>query len=194
MPTGRSFLADGTESALFTAAAGTAYRVVIGGQPLPQLDSGRLSLSWQMQGSFGDRDVFSQAAAISGGMGMLAGTNVAATREPGEPDHCLNDGGASVWFAWTAPTTGRYRFTMAPGTLVMGCVSVYSGSAVSALTRIAGDPWNDPPPANARVAVFDAIGGTTFRIVVDGLMCEDGPPVCTQPAKGNFTLTWTPSP
>jgi subtilase family protein len=194
VPTNRGFLSDGTETALFIAAAGTTYRVVVGGQPLPQLDSGRLSLGWQLQGAFGDRDMFAQAAALSGGMGMLAGTNVAATREPGEPDHCGNDGGASVWFAWTAPTTGRFRFTMVPGSLVMGCVSVYQGSAVSGLTRIAGDPWNDPPPANARVAVFDAIGGTTFRIVVDGLMCEDGPPVCTQPAKGSFTLTWAPTP
>ena len=192
--TNRSFLADGNELALFAAAAGTTYRVVVGGQPLPQLDTGRLSLGWQMQGGFGDRDMFSQAFPVSGSTGMLAGANVAATREAGEPDHCLNDGGASVWFTWTAPTTGRYRFTMVPGTLVMACVSVYQGSAVSALTRIAGDPWNDPPPANARVAVFDAIAGTTFRIVVDGLMCEDGPPVCTQPAKGNFTLTWAPTP
>jgi hypothetical protein len=192
--TTRSLLGDGTELAFFMAAAGTTFRIVIGGQPSPQHDSGRLSLGWIMQGAFGDRDMFSQAATLSGSMGMIAGTNVAATKEPGEPDHCANDGGASVWFTWTAPTTGRYRFTMVPGTLVMGCVSVYQGSAVSALNLIAGDPWNDPPPANMRVAVFDAIGGTTFRIVVDGIMCEDGPPVCTQPAKGNFTLTWAPSP
>jgi len=76
----------------------------------------------------------------------------------------------------------------------MSCVSVYQGSSVSALNLVAGDPWNDPPPANARVAVFDAIAGTQFRVVVDGIMCEDGPPTCTRPAQGSFTLTWAPAP
>jgi subtilisin family serine protease len=192
--TTRSILGDGTESAFFTASAGTTYRLVVGGQPSPQHDSGRLSLSWVMQGAFGDRDMFSQAAVISGPSGMLPGSNLAATREPGEGDHCGNDGGASVWFTWTAPTTGRYRFTMAPGTLTWGCISVYQGSSVSSLNLVAGDFWNDPPPANSHVAVFDAIGGAQFRIVLDGIMCDDGPPACYHPTKGSFTLTWVPSP
>src|SRR5262249_26408540 len=135
----RSLLADDTEVASFAAISGTTYRIVVGGQPLPRFDTGRLNLHWEMQGSFGDRDMFSQAAPISGASGMLAGTNVAATKEPGEPNHCSNDGGASVWFAWTAPATGRYRFTMVPGSLSMGCVSVYRGTSVSALAYVAGD-------------------------------------------------------
>jgi subtilisin family serine protease len=192
--TTRSILGDGTEIAFFTASAGTTYQVMVGGQPFPQLDSGRLNLQWQMTGAVGDRDMFSQAAVISGPMGSLPGSNLTATKEPGEPEHCLNDGGASVWFAWTAPTTGRYSFRMNAGTLALGCVSVYQGASVSTLTLVAGDPWGDPPPADGRIATFDAIAGTQFRIAVEGIMCDDGPPVCWHPAQGTFVLTWVPSP
>jgi hypothetical protein len=183
---------DDREGALFSTTAGATYRVVVGAQD-PNEDSGTLQLQWQL-GGFGDRDAFSQAASLAGGFGMFGGSNLAATREPGEPDHCANDGGASVWFTWTAPATGGVRFRIVPGTLQMACLSVYRGNSVSALTHVAGDGWNDPPPANSTLAAFNATAGETYRIVVDGLMCEEGPPVCTQPTKGTFTLAWEPAP
>ena len=119
------------------------------------------------------------------------GSNVGATREPGEPDHCANDGGASVWFDWTAPASARVRFELLAGSFHLACVAAYRGPIVSTLNLVAGDPWNDPPPADSRVASFDAVANTTYHIVVDGLMCDDGPPVCLRPTSGPFTLRWT---
>jgi len=36
---------------------------------------------------------------------------VNATKEPGEPAHAGNDGGASIWYSWTAPSTGNVTIT-----------------------------------------------------------------------------------
>ena len=49
---------------------------------------------------------FASATAISGSSATATGTNVGATKETGEPAHAGNAGGHSVWWTWTAPTTG----------------------------------------------------------------------------------------
>ena len=52
-------------------------------------------------------DDFTNAFKLSGTNIFLMATNMAATKEPGEPDHQGNSGGSSVWYAWTAPASGR---------------------------------------------------------------------------------------
>ncbi|MEX2394745.1 MAG: lysyl oxidase family protein, partial [Actinomycetota bacterium] len=44
-------------------------------------------------------DAFSAPTAVT--LGATAGTNIDATKEAGEPSHGGDDGGASVWYAWT---------------------------------------------------------------------------------------------
>ena len=188
----RGTLADGTEQTLFDALQGQAYLMEVGGRSDPRGGTGALHLTWEVaNGAFGDRDAFANALALQGASGATSGSNVNATKQPGEPNHNANDGGASVWFSWTTPVAEHVRCQVSGGTLVLAGVSVYTGVSVDALTRVAGDAWNDPPPANALAATFQATAGTTYRIVVDGLMCEDGPPVCIRPATGSFTLTWS---
>src|SRR5882724_9144060 len=51
-------------------------------------------------------DNFSGRLEISGLTNTLTGSNVGATKEPGEPDHAGDSGGHSVWWTWTAPTNG----------------------------------------------------------------------------------------
>jgi hypothetical protein len=48
-------------------------------------------------------DMFANAQTISGTTGTTTGTNAAATKESGEPNHAGNSGGASIWYRW-APT------------------------------------------------------------------------------------------
>jgi len=52
-------------------------------------------------------DRFASAQPISGETGSVSGNNTEATAEPGEPSHTGWDAAYSVWYRWTAPTTGR---------------------------------------------------------------------------------------
>ena len=56
-------------------------------------------------------DNFADAQNINGLLEASPGTNVQATRETGEPNHFGGlSANASVWYAWTAPSTRNYRF------------------------------------------------------------------------------------
>ena len=50
-------------------------------------------------------DNFADAVVITGQSGQVQGTNVGATSELGEPQHGYGYG-LSVWYRWTAPSTG----------------------------------------------------------------------------------------
>src|SRR6266511_5607662 len=56
-------------------------------------------------------DRFSNRIVITGTNVTVMGSNVAETKEGGEPNHAGNVGGSSVWWSWTAPTNGELRLT-----------------------------------------------------------------------------------
>ena len=56
-------------------------------------------------------DRFSNRIVIPGTNTTVMGSNAAATKESGEPNHAGNLGGSSVWWAWTAPANGEVRLT-----------------------------------------------------------------------------------
>ena len=115
--------------------------------------------------------------------GTLTGYNVGATREPGEPHHAGEEGGASVWWTWTAPFDGTASVAVEP--TFDGVVAVYSGDQVDALTPMTSGPAvstaaGAPPPAptGGRVAAtedldvgppsFPVVEGRTYHLAVDG--------------------------
>ena len=51
-------------------------------------------------------DNFANAEVLTGRFGWTYGDSTGATKEPGEPNHAGNPGGASLWYAWTAPSAG----------------------------------------------------------------------------------------
>ena len=55
-------------------------------------------------------DNFGAAQALGGSAGSVSSSNVAATKEPGEPAHAGKPGGRSIWFTWTSPGTGTAGF------------------------------------------------------------------------------------
>ena len=125
-------------------------------------------------------DDFANTQVITGSSGSVSGTNVNATKEPGEPNHGGDAGGKSVWYRWQSPSTGTVTFTTA-GSNFDTTLGIYTGSSVSALTSIAS---NDDDPAGGTVsslASFSASAGTTYRIAVDGF----------HGASGNITLNWS---
>src|SRR5438552_2355269 len=83
-------------------------------------------------------DNFASAMVITGSSSTVAGTNVDATKEAGEPSHAGNPGGASVWFSWTAPARGQATFSTA-GSSFDTLLAAYRGTIVSGLTRVAAN-------------------------------------------------------
>jgi len=86
-----------------------------------------------------------------------SGHNWGATKEPGEPNHGGNPGGASVWFTWTAPATGTVEFNVCCFTLEV--LAIYTGDSVGSLTQVAG---------GHSFQVAQVAEGVTYRIAVDG--------------------------
>jgi hypothetical protein len=107
----------------------------------------------------------------------VEGWNWGATKQPGEPDHAGDPGGASVWFAWTAPESGEVA--IGPGFDSPGLLAVYTGAAVDELTPVASS--SEPLAA----VHFQAVGATRYMIAIDGKRDES----TAEPAFGSFLLT-----
>ena len=116
-------------------------------------------------------DAFANATALSGTSGSVTASNVGATAENGEP---MGRGAhtSTVWWKWTAPSTGRVRFDTIGSTFdtVMG---VYTGSSLSSLAQAA--PVDDDGGGNgASKCEFDCISGMQYCIVVAGYYGKTG--------------------
>jgi hypothetical protein len=132
-------------------------------------------------GSPPSNDYFANAEAIDGRYGWLDGDSSGATKEPGEPNHAGNPGGASVWYAWTAPSSGRATLNLCYSDFDT-LLAVYTGDVVSALTEVGADNNSGCSPQSQ--VTFAATAGTTYRIAIDG---ADG-------AMGYYELDWALSP
>lgn len=175
----------------FLAGAGTTYRIAVDGFFGA---AGEVVLNWQ-PGALSNDD-FQNARLIAGAAGEVSAANVGMSKQPGEPAHAGNAGGASIWFRWTAPTSGAVTFdtegsvsvdpqtgeTFGLDTLL----AVYRGSTVDRLTEVTA---NDDMDAAADVfqsrVSFRAQAGTEYVIVVDGSRPEGG-----LPDQGHVRLTW----
>ena len=120
-------------------------------------------------------DNFAGAITLSGSSTSAGGTNSNATKETGEPNHGGNVGGKSVWWNWTAPSSGDVVIDT-NGSNFDTLLGVYTGNAVDSLMLIAGD--NDGGPNLTSRVAFSATAGVIYQIAVDG----------TNGASGNIQL------
>ena len=125
-------------------------------------------------------DRFSNRIVINGTNTTVMGSNAAATKESGEPNHAGNAGGSSVWWAWTAPTNGELRLTT-DGSNFDSLLGVYTGPRANGLTLLAAND-DHGPFVTSRVR-FPVAQGTEYEIAVDGF--NDGMTIDT----GNITLS-----
>jgi subtilase family serine protease len=153
-----------TSAVTFTAVAGTTYRIAVDGY---RGASGNITLNLS-EAVAPAMDSFANALVLSGSTFTWTGTNVAATREVGEPFQAGNRGGASVWIAWTAPATRTVTLNT-HGSNFDTLLAVYTGSSVATLTQVAG---NDDDPSRlygyTSALTFNAVAGQTYYIAVDG--------------------------
>ena len=129
-------------------------------------------------------DNFANAATYSS---QVVSSNVQATKQSGEPNHAGDPGGASVWYSWTAPSTGNFAATTC-GSQFDTLLGVYTGTAVNALTEVAsndeGFRCSSDGSDHQSDLVFHATSGVTYKIAVDGYSGGGGPA-----DTGNFLLS-----
>ncbi len=159
----------------FAAVAGTIYRIAVDGYTA---DQGPLTLRLHPPPA---NDDFAAAEVVSGTLPIsVEGSSGGATREPGEPEHAGEPGGASVWYTWTPAESGTVTIhTCDNGFDTL--LAVYTGDTVDGLTLVVSDDEGCGPQSRAR---FDAVTGTTYRIAVDGFSGD----------QGRFTLRLVPPP
>lgn len=149
----------------FGALEGTTYYIAVDGK---SGHYGNAVLTYSLA-NVAANDNFANAFQLPNASGrMYTTTNLAATKEPGEPSHAGDNGGRSVWFKWIAPagTPKVYDFSIdarSVGGLAVPLFAIYTGSGVANLTQVG----RGEKALHSRI-VFKAVPGTTYYIAVDG--------------------------
>jgi Lysyl oxidase len=169
----------------FAAKAGTTYHIAVDGYLNSSAGPSVGNVIFNMQPP--GNDDFTNALPIAGTTGTTSGYNINASKEPYEPAHGGDVGGHSVWFAWTAPTSGPVNFDT-EGSDFATSLAVYTGGVRTNSTGGLGQFTNitanisDTEGGGAitsRVS-FNAVAGTTYKIAIDGF----------GGVAGNYTLNW----
>ncbi len=116
----------------------------------------------------------------------LRASNAGGTAEPGEPGHAGAPAANSIWWEWTAPTSGAVTLSTS-GSNYDTLLAVYTGTTLGALTPVAAND-NDGGNPTSRLT-FPAVAGTTYQIAVDGRNGANGLTMLnlgTTPANDNF--------
>ncbi|MDZ4848788.1 MAG: metallophosphoesterase [Pirellulaceae bacterium] len=151
-----------TSRVIFAAVAGRTYQISVDGY---RAATGNVALSVALLAP-PVNDNFLNRTVVSGASVTANGTNVSSTRETSEPNHAGVTGGRSVWWSWTAPTSGTITISTA-GSNFDTTLGVYTGSSLTGLTSIAS---NDDETASLRTSRvrFSVVAGRTYQIAVDG--------------------------
>lgn len=117
-------------------------------------------------------DDFSGRMALTGRTASVRTYNAAASLQPNEPDHAGVPGGTSLWWAWTAPASGRVAISTR-GSTFDTLLGVYSGSHLAKLQVVTANDDDDFGDRTSRVT-FHVRKGTTYQIAVDGYRGASG--------------------
>ena len=117
-------------------------------------------------------DAFANRASLTGATNFVVASNVGATVESGEPHYYQGQpGGSSVWWTWTAPTSGSFSAST-DGSSFDTLLGVYRGSKLTNLIALVSD--DDSGSNGASRVVFRAIAGEAYQIAVDGFQGDSG--------------------
>lgn len=170
----------------FDAVQGTMYRIAV--DAFDNVE-GRWDLYW---GPTPENDDFANAAVLDPQeAGTLSGDNGLATHQTAEPSHAGTPGGASVWYRWIAPDSGRWTLDTGGsyrGNGIRRLVAVYTGGNLGMLAPIAS---NNEFPEGPTSFAFPAIMGQTYRIAVDGLFSFFG---AYNVGAGPIVISWVRTP
>jgi outer membrane protein assembly factor BamB/subtilisin family serine protease len=161
----------------FHATAGTTYQINVQGQ---NGASGQTILAIN---TTPDNDSLSLPQVLTGPSVSVYGANINATLQSGEPEILGHSGGHSLWYSYTAPTSGvvqvsGYSYDFMPE------VAVYTGTSLTNLSLVTSAAGGALAGTSADISeclcTFTATAGTTYMITLDGETTDD---------TGEFTLT-----
>jgi subtilisin family serine protease len=157
--------ANGTSLVSLNATGGTTYRIAVDGY-LNATGAIQLNIAPPPPAN----DNFANRIALTGATANDTGSNRGATGEVGEP--AQNGQINSVWWTWTAPTTGNYTFdTLGSGYDTY--LSLFTGTNLPSLALVAAD--NDGGLYNTSRITQSVTAGTIYQIAVDGWSNSTGP-------------------
>jgi hypothetical protein len=156
----------------FGAVAGVTYKIAIDGKFNPSTATASMGEEQLSLLMVPGNDDFEHPATLNAGpLAFYIGyRTIGATKQPGEPDHAGDPGGASVWFSWTAPATGSVRVSACDANFPV-LVAAYTGSSLASLVPVKGTtaPLAEPcSPSSRKALAFNTDAGATYRIAVDG--------------------------
>jgi subtilisin family serine protease len=147
------------------ATAGTTYRIAVDG-----FNSNTGAIQLNIAPPPPANDNFANRIALTGATANATGSNRGATGEVGEP--AQNGQINSVWWTWTAPTTGNYTFdTLGSGYDTY--LSLFTGTNLPSLALVAAN--DDGGPNNTSRITQSVTAGTVYQIAVDGWSNRTGP-------------------
>ncbi len=116
-------------------------------------------------GNLPGNDLLEGSTPINSTNYSFATNNESATRQPGEPAHAGNPGGASLWWQWTPAQSGTVTIDTEDSSIdtILG---VYRGVSISSLNTVASD--DDGGTGFSSRVQFSAIAGERYWIAVDG--------------------------
>ena len=160
---------------VFTPVAGEKYYITVTSKS-PDAQNGPFTYEWQLKPTPANDDlagatILAQTTSLS-----VSGDNTGATEEPDENDHeppfpdASPLGGSSVWYSWTPLADADVTVdtcSSGSGTFPLpdSVIAVYEGDTSFPLTQLGADDNTCGLHALVR---FDATGGETYLIAVDG--------------------------
>ncbi len=154
----------------FAARAGADYKLRVASG---NWDAPPLVLKWESADAKPVNDDFAFASTLEGESGAVDSTNEGATLEASE---FFGGAAATVWFEWTAPEDGPWRFGSNDSRVL---VRVFEGARIDELRLLS-------QPGEGSLAIIVAERGKTYRVAVASRSADD--------SSRSFTLWWSPIP
>jgi len=136
----------------------------------------------------GNNDYFSSSRVISGASGTITDSNSTATRETGEPT-TYGSTAHTKWYSITANSNG-YLTVNTNGSSFDTVLGVFTGSSVSALTKLGAD--DDGGSSFASLVSVSVVSGTTYRIQVGAFSSGVTGSIILNWSIGNATCSTSP--
>ncbi|MBC8011091.1 MAG: fibronectin type III domain-containing protein [Burkholderiales bacterium] len=175
------FVPAGAQTHTFThLRPGTTYRYdVTTTATVSQISTRESATTLIATGPVPANDAYDHPITLAPGGGALTASNLYASNEGGEnddPDQA-NAGRASLWYVWTAPSTGEWRFSLADSAVPAG-IEIYQNGYLPILSPLA-EAQGSPEDGGAQCLIV-AQAGQTFRIALLGV----------GESRGDLALAW----
>ncbi|MCB0996818.1 MAG: hypothetical protein KDB21_17110 [Acidimicrobiales bacterium] len=130
-------------------------------------DSGDVNGLHYLHPTAPSNDPFSSSKAVASGGSVEVLATFGSTHEGSEPAHAGVANGGSVWYSWTAPSTGMAEVNTY-GSSYDTVLGVYTGSQVGSLSQVGSNDEADAVLGGFSRLVFPVVQGQTYRVAVDG--------------------------